>query len=304
MQNINIVLIIIAVTELMVIIISYRILREKTDSLKSLRAQHEELVNLYQQMIKQFDLTSLQINIDSLKKSHEKFVEKFDSYDALKQEYDNQIRLFDTHYLALKHDKENLEEKLSFYTKSNKWEREQIMGNVSSCFSLSGSIMTPYESRIYFCIKNYLSVYDGTPAEYYIFPQVSMHCFINRMSNYESEQRMQSLEKVLSIPKEQLKRQMLYIYGNKSIDFLICQSRPSEKKYKDTCWYEYVPLLCIEIDGPSHNDIKQQNRDKIKNELLEGINLKLIRFTINENNSSINYDKLKKLIRDNLQLPE
>ncbi len=99
------------------------------------------------------------------------------------------------------------------------------------------------------------------------------------------------------------------MYGNKSIDILICYTCWSNKPAPNEPWVEYQPLLCIEIDGKSHETEEQQYRDEIKDLILKTIGLKLIRYKlrngiINKLGGSNDYKKITRQIDDYLSTLE
>lgn len=70
------------------------------------------------------------------------------------------------------------------------------------------------------------------------------------------------VEDLPNAPKSQYNR-----YAQLHIDFLLIHPTSS------------APILAIELDGPSHTNPTQANRDLKKTELLKTVNIPLIRFT-------------------------
>lgn len=70
------------------------------------------------------------------------------------------------------------------------------------------------------------------------------------------------VEDLPNAPKDQYNR-----YAQLHIDFLLIHPTSS------------APILAIELDGPSHANPTQANRDLKKTELLKAVNIPLIRFT-------------------------
>lgn len=97
----------------------------------------------------------------------------------------------------------------------------------------------------------YETLCQALPMEYLIFPNV----------------RLQDLFTISATGKE---RQGVYArFQDKHVDFLILDS-------------QYRPLIGIELDGPSHDNAKQQYRDAVKDTLFTSAGLPLLRYRNNE----------------------
>ena len=67
---------------------------------------------------------------------------------------------------------------------------------------------------------------------------------------------------------------------NRTIGYKFRRQHPIDRFIID--FYCAEAKLCIEIDGSSHLDAKQEEYDKARTELLEGLGYKVIRFTNND----------------------
>lgn len=152
------------------------------------------------------------------------------------------------------------------------------------------SILSPNEARILYYLKKYVKKYDIPEQQkiHHVFPQVSMYSFIYGIN----EKILRELERSTNISSDDLKKQIKNLYLAKHIDFLVCVSEPTGKKYGYTTTYAYKPLFAIEIDGESHNvqvngNSDQSRLDEEKNLIMKHLSdITFYRFTI-ENNKKL-----------------
>lgn len=161
---------------------------------------------------------------------------------------------------------------------------QTIMENPSTFYEKKSSCMNSNESRIFYYLNHALDELLPNKKErsnFYIFPQVSLHAFI-------------SLLEPKSSTKDELEAARK-IFLNKNIDFLICQScrryfsLPGET-HATRYYYEYRPVLMIEIDGSSHyslrygkkNFYQQQRSDEFKDILSRELNIPLLRYKLTD----------------------
>ncbi len=114
----------------------------------------------------------------------------------------------------------------------------------------------------------------------------------------------------LNAQKSLVRKLRSYAYISKSIDFLVCEFRPAAKKFNnENVWYTYQPIIAIELDGASHSEPvygrvtqnNQERRDHMKDAILKGIGVPLIRHTLNSNTiTPRDYDKIKNRVYEML----
>lgn len=178
---------------------------------------------------------------------------------------------------------------------------QMILDNPQHFYHKKSSCMNSNEARMFYYITNALDELIPNKKErnsYYVFPQVSLHAFINL--NEELEQNINDSEK-----KETALKRLL----PKNTDFLICKCikkyyKPSSSNAKAIySYYEYQPFLMIEIDGSSHsspyrygmeNFKHQKANDAFKDSISKALNIPLLRYPLT-------YDTVRKSDYDNLK---
>lgn len=178
---------------------------------------------------------------------------------------------------------------------------QMILDNPQHFYHKKSSCMNSNEARMFYYITKALDELIPNKKErnsYYVFPQVSLHAFINL--NEELEQNINDSEK-----KETALKRLL----PKNTDFLICKCikkyyKPSSLNAKAIySYYEYQPFLMIEIDGSSHsspyrygmeNFKHQKANDAFKDSISKALDIPLLRY-------SLTYDTVKKSDYDNLK---
>lgn len=169
----------------------------------------------------------------------------------------------------------------------------QLLEDPSHFFWKKDSCMTPNESRMFYYINCALD--ELLPPEkrryFQVFPQVSLYSFIGIKSK--------------SLLDDELNAARRY-FLSKNADFVICRYS-WKKQYNsgnnkmDYQFCAYTPVLVIELDGHSHSSaekygeeqlLRQQKSDAFKDALGEGLNIPLIRYTL-ENDKISKQDRMK-----------
>lgn len=195
----------------------------------------------------------------------------------------------------LENEKKNLQDILNkkaaaheYHKNLEKEEQERLsfletdfLKNTSS-YIHTKSCMNVTEAGMYYYIQKVLTELLPNPEEreqYFVFPQVSLHSFIEPTENHKESFPITSK------------------YISKSTDFLICHHKAAYDEQKKYTYHTYEPLLAIEIDGPGHfSDTafgtaaleRTKENDLIKNAILQTNELKLIRFVPNYVHEQLN----------------
>ncbi len=218
---------------------------------------------------------------------------------------------------------------LDFTRKDEESKMEQdifniILQNPSKVFSRSNSILSPNESPCFFSINQYVNkTFNKKNTEYrtyYVFPQVSLHALIDSNPKSVNDSVDYLLDHILhpywfqdlslNAQKSLVRKLRSYAYISKSIDFLVCECRPAAKKFNnENVWYTYQPIIAIELDGASHSEPvygkvaknNQEHSDQMKDAILKGIGVPLIRHTLNSNTiTPRDYGKIKNRVYEML----
>lgn len=157
-------------------------------------------------------------------------------------------------------------------------------------YSKKNSCMNSNESRMLFYISQALDDLHPTDcSSFYIFPQVSLHAFINIRDDLTAGQKTAAQKYLLP----------------KNVDFLICQCSKHNIRQNNNqtfSYYKYTPVLVIEIDGSSHFSPKrygnkafhyQQLSDNFKNNLFHDLNIPLLRYKLT--NDTVRREDFKQL---------
>lgn len=153
---------------------------------------------------------------------------------------------------------------------------EKIRNHLSRYYHINDTLMNKSESRMFFYINESINnLLNEKDRDFYIlFPQVSLHAFINRIESV-SKTEEDLLSKIL---------------GGKNVDFVLCHRNYNHYPSRSDMFYFYTPILMIEIDGPAHFKEtyskerlqKTQENDRLKNHLAINLNLPLLRYRLSD----------------------
>lgn len=162
----------------------------------------------------------------------------------------------------------------------------------SSFYTPKPSCMNANESLMYYYLNTALTSIISNPVtrkNYYIFPQVSLYSLVKLRPALDTI--------TYDIAKSN--------YIAKSIDFVICYCH---KVYN---YYEYTPILLIELDGSSHHSSvpygsasfsRQQANDAFKDSLFKDLNIPFCRFKINSHLTRSDLPEVYRMLRENLTI--
>ena len=131
--------------------------------------------------------------------------------------------------------------------------------------------MNEDESRKYYHIceefKDEAYTKKYSTKQIFVFAQVALHSiFARTQAGIELDKKIQD---------DYIRRFFL----SKSIDYLVCATYYNEEKH----YYEYKPILGIEVDGKYHEDPEVQKRDEQKERLFDAVGIPFLRFSLTEN---------------------
>ena len=146
----------------------------------------------------------------------------------------------------------------------------------SDFYWLKPTCMTPMEAGMFYYIYKSLETIipnENERKNYFVFPQVALHSFINMHKTIEDD------NSICSIARRN--------FVAKSVDFIICYHYSEKRSYMNYSDHYYKPLLLIEIDGNSHFSpkaygkeklLQQQKSDCFKDLLAQDLNIPFLRY--------------------------
>ena len=155
--------------------------------------------------------------------------------------------------------------KLNIEKQKNRKEIEdEITNNISKYCHTKTSFITKPESEMFYTMNEILNhILSNKQRKYYhLFPQVNLYAFIEPNNSITEDE----------------KNICSHLIGGKHTDFILCHRN----------YFEYTPILIIELDDLSHFTekygkkqlLKTQKNDQIKNKLATDLNLPLLRYRL------------------------
>lgn len=135
---------------------------------------------------------------------------------------------------------------IEFFKRGSSTKKQQYVS--SDGYRVKRSVMNGSESAFFFELQKQL------PKDYYVFPKMR-------------------IADILDIPDGHDYYRMRNKALPKHIDFLVCD------KY-------FKPIVAVELNGGSHNNLRQQAADHMKNEMFQGSGLLLETINVGQNFSS------------------
>lgn len=168
-------------------------------------------------------------------------------------------------FLRKQLEQNDINKKMNIENRMNLKEIEsEVANNISKYCHTKTSFITKTESEMLYAMNEILDhILSNKQRKYYhLFPQVNFYAFIEQNDSITEDE----------------KNICQRLIGGKHADFILCHRN----------YFEYTPILIIELDDLSHFTMKYgkeqfsktQKNDQLKNNLATDLNLPLLRYRL------------------------